>query len=111
MRVAAEAAGYSEDSHGLRLRELQLDWSATSSASAMPPLGSGAFQLRAELDAVDHRLEGQADLGVAGDVLVRADERATTLDGLGVALDGQLAVEDRLVALDADRVRLEAKLG
>src|SRR3954453_7811867 len=64
-------------------------------------LGERGVPLEAELGAVDHGLEGDAGLRVAGDVLVRPDDRATARDRVGVALDDELAVDHQLVTLDA----------
>src|SRR3954470_3174286 len=95
----------------LRPRQLELDDQRHVVRERVPALGERRVPLEAELRAIDHRLEVDADLGVAGDVLVRADERAAALDRMRVALDGQLAVDQELVALDAHVARLVAELG
>src|SRR3954453_15394344 len=91
------------------LRELGLDDQRHVVRQRVPTLGERRVPLEAELRAIDHRLEVDADLRVAGDVLVRADERATALDRVRVALDGQLALDQELVALDAHVARLVAE--
>src|SRR3954453_22848767 len=93
------------------LRELELDDQRHVVRERKAALGERGVPLEAELRAIDHRLEVDADLRVAGDVLVRADERAAALDRVRVALDGQLAFDDELLALDAQVTRLVAKLG
>ena len=76
VRVAPQAARDSEDAHRgyASLTSSSETSSLTSLSSAKPPFGSGAFQLEAELAPVDDRLELDADLLVAGDVLVRAGD-------------------------------------
>src|SRR3954470_7370094 len=95
----------------LGLRQLELDDQRHVVRQRVPALGERSVPVEAELRAIDHRLEVDADLGVARDVLVRADERAAALDRMRVALDGQLAVDQELVALDAHVARLVAELG
>src|SRR3954453_13770022 len=92
------------------LRELGLDDQRHVVRERVPALGERGVPLEAELRAVDDRLEVDADLGVAGDVLVRADERAAAGHWVGLALDRELAVDDQLVALDAQVARLVAEL-
>ena len=58
---------------GLRLCELELDRQLDLVAEREAALGQRRVPLEAVLGAVDLGLEGEADLGVAGDVLVRAD--------------------------------------
>src|SRR3954451_4903195 len=96
---------------GLLTSQLELDDQRHVVGQSEAALGERGVPLEAELRAVDHGLEGDADLGVAGDVLVRADERAAAGDRMRVALDRQLAVDHKLVALDAQVGRLVAKLG
>src|SRR3954466_188500 len=92
------------------LRELELDDQRHVVREREAALGERGVPLEAELRAVDHGLEVDADLGVAGDVLVRADERAAPGDRVRLALDGQLTVDHQLVALDAQVARLVAEL-
>src|SRR3954468_6962556 len=92
-------------------RQLELDDEGHVVREREAALGKRSVPLEAELRAIDHGLEVDADLGVAGDVLVRADERAAALDRVRVALDRQLTVDHELVALDAQVARLVAKLG
>src|SRR3954452_6382423 len=97
---------------GLRsLRQLELDDQRHVVRQREAALGERGIPLEAELGAVDHGLEVDADLRAAGDVLVRPDDRATTADRMRVALDGQLAVDDQLVTLDAQVRGLVAQLG
>src|SRR3954464_9818698 len=96
---------------GLLTRQLELDDQRHVVRQREAALGKRGVPLEAELRAVDHRLEVDADLGVAGDVLVRAHERAAALDRVRVALDGQLPVDDKLVTLDTQVARLVAELG
>src|SRR3954454_7892715 len=98
-------------SSDLRLRQLELDDEGHVVRQREAALGERGVPLEDELRAVDDRLEVDADLGVARDVLVRAHERAAAGDGVGVALDGELAVYDQLVALDVQVARLVAELG
>src|SRR3954470_12950780 len=91
-------------------RQLELDDEGHVVREREAALGKRSVPLEAELRAIDHGLEVDADLGVAGDVLVRADERAAALDRVGVALDGQLTVDEQLVVLDAQIARLVAEL-
>src|SRR4051795_10320795 len=95
----------------LCLRQLELDDEVHVVRQREAALGERGVPLEAELRAIDDRLEVDADLGVAGDVLVRSDERAAAGHGVGLALDGELAVDDQLVALDAQVARLVAELG
>src|SRR3954469_14598366 len=95
----------------LGLRELELDDQRHVVRQRVPALGERSVPVEAELRAIDHRLEVDADLGVARDVLVRSDERATALDRVRVALDRELTVDHQLVALDAHVARLVAQLG
>src|SRR4051812_17745195 len=95
----------------LGLRQLELDDQRHVVRQREAALGERGVPLEAELGAVDHGLEVDADLRVAGDVLVRAHERATAAHGMRVALDGQLAVDHELVALEAQVRRLVAQLG
>ena len=83
----------------------------TSLARAGSPLGSGLFQLHAELVAGDDGLELQAEALATILVGHRIGDRARDLDGLGVALDRDLAVDPELVAVALDRVGLEGQLG
>src|SRR3954464_2428507 len=93
------------------LRQLELDDQRHVVREREPALGERGVPLESELRAIDHRLEVDADLGRAGDVLVRADERAAALNRVRIALDRQLAVDHQLVALDAHVARLVAELG
>src|SRR3954447_5368599 len=95
----------------LGLRQLELDDQGHVVRQREAALGKRGVPLEAELRAVDHGLEVDADLGVAGDVLVRPDDRATARDGVRVALDRQLAVDHQLVTLDAQVRGLVAELG
>src|SRR3954453_18521905 len=96
---------------GLCLCPLELDGQLLVVRQREAALRERGVPLEAELGAVDHGLEVDADLRVAGDVLVRAHERATAAHGMRVALDGQLAVDHELVALEAQVRRLVAQLG
>src|SRR3954453_17508916 len=95
----------------LGLRQLELDDQRHVVRQREAALGKRGVPLEAELGAVDHGLEVDADLRVAGDVLVRPDDRATAADRMRVALDGQLAVDHQLVTLDAQVRGLVAQLG
>src|SRR4051794_22062258 len=86
---------------GLLTSQLELDDQRHVVCQSEAALGERSVPLEAELGAVDHGLEGDADLRVAGDVLVRADERAAATDRMRVALDRQLAVDHQLVTLEA----------
>src|SRR3954447_23188855 len=96
---------------GVGLRQLELDDQRHVVREREAALRERGVPVEAELRAIDHRLEVDADLGRAGDVLVRADERAAALNRVRVALDRQLAVDHQLVALDAHVARLVAELG
>src|SRR3954468_9622422 len=95
----------------LRLCELELDDQRHVVRERVAALGQLGVPLETELRAIDHRLEVDGELGVAGDVLVRADGGPPALGRMRVALDGQLAVDYELVALDAQVARLVAQLG
>ena len=82
--------------------------SLTSLASAKPPLGSGAFQLRPYSVRSTIASSSMPTFSTSPKVDDRLGDRAAGLDRAGVALDRQLAVDDQRAALGAHERRGEA---